>query len=117
MNLHPAYIAGFFDGEGHVGHHYNKGSRKKTWSMSFAQNDRRPLDAILESYPGGHIYYHRFSRSQVRNGSTCHNLIYNGRRCQELARAIQPFLIVKYDEVTAYLSAISLADETNSGLI
>lgn len=96
MTLHPAYIAGFFDGEGHVGYHHHNHPH-----ITIAQRDRRPLDAILEAFPGGHIYFR-----QNKTGD-CYNLVYNGKKALPILNAMSDFLIVKWDEVQTYLALIS----------
>ena len=94
FQLNHAYIAGFFDGEGHVGYHY-----KHSPNISFSQNDQRVLDAILESFPGGRIFR---QTAPLR----CHILQYNGSKAVPILMAIAPYLIVKYDEVQSYLELI-----------
>ena len=89
-DLHPAYIAGFIDGEGHIHNtppHY----------VRIAQRDRAPLDAILESFPGGRLFF------QSNRTAGCHYLHYNGDLALPLLLAVLPFLIVKHLEVQMYI--------------
>jgi hypothetical protein len=84
------YIAGFFDGEGHV---RNTGQH----SITFAQNDRIILDAIASKFQGGHVY-------KIRNEyNGCHRLIYNTRKALPILEAMYPHLIGKKLEVRQYM--------------
>jgi hypothetical protein len=99
MKLHAAYIAGFFDGEGHVHHGHSP-------NLTFTQADRTILDAILLSFLGGHIY-------RVRNKyNGAYNLVYNGRKAEEIAQAMLPFLIGKHLEVQTYLSDLAMCSSS-----
>ena len=89
--LDVKYIAGFFDGEGCVSLYTD--SEGTNHQVTVAQNDVRPLDAILEAFPGGHIYRYR----------RCYYLAYCGRKALPFVRAIKPYTIVKFDGLAEYL--------------
>lgn len=92
MSISDQYIAGFFDGEGHV----NNYSRAK--QIVFTQNDRTILDFIVQAYPGG-----RIRKSRVRSQNGCHALMYNGHQAIPILEAMFPYLIGKRFEVQMYL--------------
>ena len=85
-NIDIAYIAGFFDGEGHV-----QGSK----SVCFAQKDRAILDWIALQFEGGIVTKNR--RTDV------HRLTYNTRKALPILEAMLPFLKGKKLEAEVYI--------------
>lgn len=88
---HVGYVAGFFDGEGHVQLNHNLGIR-------FAQAEPEPLHFIMERFPRGLLYH------QQNKGRGIYNLVYNGRFAVPICTAMLPFLIVKHEEVKTFLA-------------
>lgn len=94
------YVAGFFDGEGHVEINRSNGPN----SLRLAQAEPEPLQYILERFPGGLVY--RWA-NQHRG---IFNLIYNGRKALPLAHVMLPHLIVRRHEVELYLLRYSSSE-------
>jgi hypothetical protein len=101
--LHAAYVAGFFDGEGCV---YGMTTKPFcNWNLQISQNEREVLDAILETFPGGHVYRAPLQR-HPHTGKTYgpnHRLNYTGYKAIPIAEAMLPYSIVKHDALVAYL--------------
>jgi hypothetical protein len=93
----PAYIAGFFDGEGCVTIR-REGKRGHDNSLQMGQNEPYVLERILEAYPGGHIYPYRSGRVPH------HSLEYAGPLALDIAKAIFPYAVVKRHELWTYLA-------------
>lgn len=90
------YLAGFFDGEGHIAIGLNKNpSGKRRWYLRFAahQVDPRPLQLLKERY-GGSIQY-TARRGQQR---PIYEWVATSIKAYKALKELQPFLIVKADE-------------------
>ena len=108
-----AYAAGFFDGEGCVlvSRHKNKfslGGFNHHLSMTIAQQDRRPLELLCQAFGGT---YERSGWRYDENGNVLDKgrdrgvlrwkLV--GRKAMEFLAAIEPYSVVKKDQINVAL--------------
>jgi hypothetical protein len=90
------YLAGFFDGEGHIAIGLNKNpSGKRRWYLRFAahQVDPRPLYLLKERYGGSIQFTDR--RGQQR---PIYEWVATSIKAYKALKELRPFLIVKADE-------------------
>jgi hypothetical protein len=90
------YLAGFFDGEGHIAIGLNKNpSGKRRWYLRFAahQVDPRPLHLLKERYGGSIQFTDR--RGQQR---PIYEWVATSIKAYKALKELRPFLIVKADE-------------------
>ena len=90
MKLSDQYIAGFFDGEGHLGIQVNSKNRSHVLVASFSQSDRDVLERI-QSVFGGVIT----PRNRIHGGF---QLWFRAKETEAMLKRLLPFLIVKRDE-------------------
>lgn len=97
-----AYIAGFFDGEGDAGIRHVKatknGERYPRLQVRLTQNDRAVLEWIQSEF-GGSVY----EKSDIRTVNMNHALSMSHRKARIFLTAIEPYLRVKKDKVSALL--------------
>lgn len=97
-----AYIAGFFDGEGCATIRMVKGSNGKRYprlEARVSQNDRAVLDWIVEQFGCGKVY----EKPDHRTTTMAHDLHMFYRSGRIFLTAIEPYLKVKKNHVTALL--------------
>jgi len=90
------YLAGFFDGEGHIAIGLNKNpGGKRRWYLRFAahQVDPRPLRLLQERYGGSIQFTDR--RGQQR---PIYEWVATSIKAYKALKELSPFLIVKADE-------------------
>lgn len=86
--LHKAWLAGFFDGEGHVSaSFYTSGVPSLSIGIS---NNCKPILDELKSEFGGNVYLHA--------GRT-YNWLVGGRKALPFLTAISPYIVLKKEEV------------------
>lgn len=88
-----AYLAGFFDGEGCITClQYKHEDRDDNYGIraQLSQNDRRPLDLAMETFPGGRLY--------PRKNAKVLNVQWHGLNAVDMLEQMLPFLLVKRDE-------------------
>lgn len=99
-----AYIAGFFDGEGSafMGHPkaHKNGKRYNRLEAKISQNSREVLDWIAGLFGFGRIYARGISEHHPQIN---HNICFTYKQAQIFLTAIEPFLIVKRENVTNLL--------------
>jgi hypothetical protein len=108
MNLQ--YIAGFFDGEGHVRiqKYRNKGRQYSKVVATITQTDRAVLDRIVEHFGCGGVYSKGDDAARLLKGwKPCYNAQFTDRSARKLLTAIEPYLIVKKDVVKEILDSTS----------
>jgi hypothetical protein len=88
------YIAGFFDGEGHV-------ALRHSPSINFSQSITPPLHFIMERFPRGHLYF----EGNEHLGE--YKLVFNGTLALCILRVMLPHLIVKRAEAEEYIEIVS----------
>lgn len=111
MEIHPRYLAGFFDGEGtfKVSHNIKKSNGKKyphaTILLSQSGEDGRELLEKIRREYGGNLYLH-ISAGQHKATKPAYKLYWNKAEAILLIKDLLPYLILKKQaaqEVLEYL--------------
>lgn len=94
------YFAGFFDGEGSVAIY------RKKYVVSLTNTDVRPLLVARERWGG-------FISCQSKEGRPCalrdiHRWQIYGQKSRAFLEAIRPFVLLKGDQIDAYLAILGL---------
>lgn len=94
-----AWAAGFFDGEGHIGIY----TRRRSWGnvvhimrAGVTQRDRPALDLLVAEFSG-------YVGLPSCDGD-CHRWSVQARKAEVFLRAIQPYSIVKAEQITVALA-------------
>lgn len=100
-----AYIAGFFDGEGHIGiytYKASKNGRRYARLVIGITNSHRPvLEWAREVMGAGRI---QVKRIHSERWSDCYSLIIQGLSARRFLTALLPYLKVKHERATLMLS-------------
>src|ERR1043165_2799882 len=96
------YLAGIIDGEGHFCRPRNKNGEGRAFMQSriIVTNTHLPLLESIKVTYGGSIRVRTPSRT---NNLVCYTWSITGKRAEELARLLQPYLIVKSEQVKRVL--------------
>jgi len=115
--LEKAYAAGLFDGEGCVQLYMRPGSysgpkeRRKDnafrANLSLSNVDPAPIVWIQERW-GGHLRTNNGPWRQRAEYRACHYLQLTACDAERFARDIQPYLIVKHEQIRLWLVARSM---------
>lgn len=120
-----AYIAGFFDGEGHVSIQKKKPNppRWKNPSYKLVATITNTNEGIVEAINGqfqftGHKHGPYKQQSNFKHGKPIFQLTFTGSDCQEFLKAILPYVIVKHKQAEVALNFNLLGERTcpNKGL-
>jgi hypothetical protein len=101
------YFAGFFDGEGSVAIY----SRK--YVVSLTNTDIRPLRRAQELW-GGAIALQKRGGKQV-GVQDIHRWQIYGHGSRSFLEAIQPFTMIKSDQIAAYIAALDVLPKVTHG--
>lgn len=108
------YIAGLFDGEGHVT--IVKPNRKNKTRPSYelvAQitNTHRDVLAQIQNITGGNLSFHL---GQGKN-KPHYRLVFHTRQALDFLKAIQPFCIIKREQIDIAIEFSKSIRQTNDG--
>ena len=84
------YIAGFFDGEGHITISYDSKKNNYFLVCSIANTNKQVLDEI-QKVTGGHVIFHKGSEHRHPH----YRLSFYTKQAYDFIRAIHPHVIVK----------------------
>lgn len=99
--INPAWLAGFFDGDGSVGIYRRKArdTHPEEWfvRVSIGQKERRVLDLIKQEL-GGYLHHRGSTNKHGRYGEVW-ELIWTHKKAEPILELIAPYVLVKADEV------------------
>ncbi len=98
----PQWLAGFFDGEGHVSIMKDSKSGNLSIQLGITQNDEYLLALIMLKYRAGNIYSHYNGN---KNGRMIDCFVYriNGKEIKQLLEDILPYSVVKRERIEVAL--------------
>jgi Zn finger protein HypA/HybF involved in hydrogenase expression len=113
--IQKAYLAGFFDGDGHVqlgllGQKSGHRQSRHTLNVNITNTHLGVLESIQAEWPTGKIY-HR-NRAPDKGWKTAHNLRWTTAAAAEVLREIRPYLRVKHKQADV---AIQFANSLRTG--
>ncbi len=122
MILSDSYIAGFFDGEGCITSQlvwktgkYEKHPRVNV-QVTITQKDRKILEGIQKKF-GGTIQY-KFGGPKYAKRNPCYHLRITGKETMgNFLRTIQPYSIVKREQIDLALEFIEGLRDENLGCV
>src|SRR5262245_27340129 len=88
-----AYIAGYFDGEGHVGFHPQRGREHFVYSLQWYNSNIESLDVMREFMQCGYI--HKRTKREGRNHDVFVLIISQRQQILSVIQSMLPYLIVK----------------------
>jgi len=123
--VEKAYIAGFFDGEGHISISKKKPKPPRWKNPSYklvaiiTNTDKSVLNFIKSKFEIGKIYGPYRSSGFKPNGKPLYQLHFTGKNCKKFLKAIFPYLCVKRERAALALAFPLLDRRTcpNQGLI
>ena len=102
-----AYIAGLFDGEGSARTVLTKASKNgklyKKLEVRIAQVDREVLDWISVQFGFGKVYSKSDKRAELKGWNECYDYVVAYKMGRKFLTAIEPYLRVKRNKVSALL--------------
>jgi len=98
LNINPDYLAGFIDGEGHIGIYKTK---KWHWVRVGLTNTNLNAMSIIQSNFGGSLKIHE---RKMKNRKITYSLAWNGFEAQELLKKIIDSLIIKREQACIALN-------------
>lgn len=105
------YIAGFFDGEGYVAFTKRHKTNKIELVVSMANTHRQVMDEI-QKVAGSIVTFHKGYHGFMPH----YRLTFCGRKALEFLIAIQPYSVVKREEIDLALEFIKIMKPRYSGL-
>lgn len=113
----PAYVAGFFDGEGCVCIDSFRPKNCKTrnchrFRITFTNTNRTVLDAILDRWPGGSMRITPKGKGATRD---CYQLSYSTKAARPLLHSIGPWLRIKREEAALAADFLETLATENRG--
>lgn len=107
MDAFTIWLAGFFDGEGTVIIEKSvspacRAGFRTALHVSICQTIAEPLERIQEKF-GGTLTHTQTVGPNSRRWATQYKLKWTGQKAAEVLKAIQPYLIVKRDQVAVAL--------------
>ena len=99
------YLAGIVDGEGHFCRPRNKNGQGRTFKQSrlIVENLSKNLIYWIKENFGGGVDMHFRDRVKHPTWQDIYRWTISGKKCEELAVRLQPYLIVKKEQVKRVL--------------
>ncbi len=94
--LHNAYVAGIFDGEGHISFLLRKDTGYLKCEIGISGSEPELMDALLEKYPEGNVFGHDSTNRQM------YNFRISGTYLARFMSDIREFVLVKQKELAFY---------------
>lgn len=101
MEITLQWLAGFFDGEGHVGFSWTSKPNKYPYPRCTITNTHRPTLAAIQKKFGGSL---GIQRKSGKGGRQCYTLAWSCRKAMEFMKLLSPYLVVKKEQVDLVLT-------------
>lgn len=110
--LSKEYIAGFFDGEGHLGITISGKNKQCTLRLSFTNTNREVLEMIRLQY-GGVIYTNRYHSSYRSDWKIAYSLRLSSSQIKLLISDIKDLIIIKSPQIKLAFEFLEFMKSSN----